>query len=42
MCDLITTYYGIIYPHIKYGITVWGCSSTIYIKRLLTLQKTIM
>jgi hypothetical protein len=31
---LITVYYGLVYPHLKYGITVWGpCPKKIKIKK---------
>lgn len=36
---LKTVYYGLIYPHISYGITVWGGSAKKYISRVFILQK---
>lgn len=29
---LLLTYYRIIYPHIKYGVIIWGCAPKLYIK----------
>jgi hypothetical protein len=36
---LITVYYGLVYPHLKYGITVWGLCPKKYTKRVFILQK---
>ena len=35
---LLTLYYSLIYPHLIYGIEVWGSSNTSCINRLMTLQ----
>lgn len=40
---LLTNYYGIINPQIKYEIIILGCAPKGYIKQLLsTFKKTIM
>ena len=36
---LLILYYSLIYPHLIYGIEVWGSANISLIKRLLTLQK---
>jgi hypothetical protein len=36
---LITVYYGQVYPHLKYGITVWGPCPKKYKKGVFILQK---
>ena len=36
---LVTLYYSIIYPHLLYGIQVWGSACDSYVNRLLILQK---
>jgi hypothetical protein len=39
---LITVYYGLVYPFLSYGITVWGQSAKKYTKRVFTLQKMVV
>ena len=36
---LLTLYYSLIYPHIIYGIEVWGSCNNSLLNRLITLQK---
>jgi hypothetical protein len=36
---LITIYYGLVYPYLKYGITVWGSCPKRHTKRVFILQK---
>ena len=36
---LITLYYSLIYPHIDYGITLWGSTHSTYLQRLILMQK---
>lgn len=31
-------YYGIIYPHMKYEITIWGCAPKLY-KKIINLSR---
>jgi hypothetical protein len=35
---LITVYYGLVYPHLKYGITVWVSCPKKYTKRVFILH----
>ena len=35
---LLVLYYSMIYPHLQYGITIWGNTYEKYLKRLRTLQ----
>ena len=39
---LIKLYYSIVYPHLIYGILLWGDSADIYVNHLLLLQKKII
>ena len=32
-------YYGVIYPHMLYGIEIWGGAAEVHMKRLFVLQK---
>ena len=36
---LLTLYYSLTYPHLLYGIEIWGSANIIQINRLLILQK---
>ena len=36
---LLTLYYSLIYPHIDYGITLWGSTHSTYLKRLIIMRK---
>ena len=41
-CNHLTTlYYSLIYPHLDYGITLWGSTHTTNIKQLTIMQKKL-
>ena len=37
--DRTSIYYGVIYPHLTYGILIWGGTYTAHVDRVFTLQK---
>ena len=37
-----TLYYSLVYPHLTYGIEVWGSADDLHLNRLLILQKKIV
>lgn len=37
--ELKMIYYGVIYPHLLYGIEVWGCAAKVHMSKLMILQK---
>ena len=39
---LTTLYYALIYPHLLYGITLWGNTYNLYLNRLVVLQKRVI
>jgi hypothetical protein len=39
---LLQIYYGVIFPHLNYGIEVWGGAAEKYINRLLCSQKRVL
>jgi len=39
---LTTLYYSLIYPHLDYGITLWGSTHTTHIKQLTIMQKKVI
>ncbi|HYV52171.1 MAG TPA: reverse transcriptase family protein, partial [Candidatus Eisenbacteria bacterium] len=38
---LKTIYYGLVYPHLLYGICIWGCASDYLLQPLKIIQKKI-
>ena len=40
--NLISLYYTLVYPHLMYGITLWGAAYDIYINKLCVAQKKII
>ena len=41
-CILRKLYYSLVYPHINYGIVVWGNSSNLCINKMCSLQRRFM
>jgi len=39
---LIQLYYLLVYPHLLYGIVLWGNTYNIYLNKLIVLQKKII
>lgn len=39
---LTSLYYAFVYPHLSYGISLWGNTYNVYLKKLIVLQKKIV
>ena len=38
-CTLLMLYYSLIYPHLMYGVEVWGKCSPLYLNKIIKAQK---
>lgn len=40
--NLVTLYYTLVYPHLTYGITIWGGAHDIHLKKIIIFQKKLI